>query len=64
MSLEPHAIPMVKAIIRRSSLEEAVAFAAKALASPDEDETARLIEVAMMPKFAADLQAFMPAADA
>jgi phosphotransferase system enzyme I (PtsI) len=64
LSLEAHAIPMVKAIIRRSSLAEAVAFAAEALASPDEEETARLIERAMTPRFAADLGAFMPAADA
>jgi phosphoenolpyruvate-protein phosphotransferase (PTS system enzyme I) len=64
LSLEPHAIPMVKAIIRRSSMQEAVVFAARALASPNEQETAHLIEVAMGPKFAADLEAFMPAPDA
>ena len=64
LSLEPHALPMVKAIIRRSSMEEAVALAATALASADERETARLIEAAMGPKFAADLEAFMPSPDA
>lgn len=61
LSIEPHAIPMVKAIIRRSSMEEAVAFAASALASASEQETARLIQVAMGPKFALDLQTFAPA---
>jgi phosphotransferase system enzyme I (PtsI) len=62
LSMEPHAIPMVKAIIRRSSIEEAVAFAASALASPSEQETAHLIEVAMGPKFAAELEAFVSTA--
>jgi phosphotransferase system enzyme I (PtsI) len=64
LSMEPHAIPMMKAIICRSSIEEATAFAARALASPSEHETARLIEAAMAPKFAADLEAFLPAPDA
>jgi len=64
LSLEPHAIPMVKSIIRRSSMEEAVAFAARALASPNEQETAHLIETALGPRFAADLEAFRPALDA
>jgi len=64
LSMEPHAIPMVKAIIRRSSIEEARAFAARALASPNEHETARLVEAAMAPKFAADLEAFLHASDA
>jgi phosphotransferase system enzyme I (PtsI) len=63
-SLEPHAIPMVKAIIRRSSIEEAVAFATQALACPNEQETAHLIKAAMGPKFAADLEAFMPEGEA
>jgi phosphotransferase system enzyme I (PtsI) len=63
LSMEPHAIPMVKAIIRRSSMEEAVAFAAKALASPSEQETSHLIETAMGPKFATDLQSFVPLPD-
>jgi phosphotransferase system enzyme I (PtsI) len=64
LSMEPHAIPMVKAIIRRSSMEESVAFAARAMASRSEEETAHLIEVAMAPKFASDLEAFLPAPDA
>ena len=64
LSMEPHAIPMVKAIIRRSSIEKAVACAEKALDSPNEQETAHLIEVAMGPEFAADLEAFVPATDA
>lgn len=64
LSMEPHAIPMVKSIIRRSSMGEAVAFAAKALESPSELDTAHLVEAAMRPKFAADLEAFLPAPDA
>lgn len=64
LSMEPHAIPMMKAIIRRSSIEEATAFAAQALASPSEQETARLIEAAMAPRFGAELEAFLPAPDA
>jgi len=58
LSMEPHAIPMVKAIIRKSSLEEAVALAESALASPSEEETARLIESAMGDRFAFELQTF------
>jgi len=64
LSMEPHAIPMVKTIIRRSSMEEALALAANALASPSEQETAHLIEAAMRPKFAADLQSSVPLPDA
>jgi len=64
LSMEPHAIPMVKAIIRRSSMAEAVALTAKALVSPSEQETASLIEVAMGPQFAAELDAFVPASRA
>jgi phosphotransferase system enzyme I (PtsI) len=63
LSMEPHAIPAVKAIIRGSSMEEAQALATKALASPNEQETARLIEAAMRPKFAAELEALLPATD-
>ena len=64
LSMEPLAIPMVKSIIRRSSMKEALALAAKALASPTEQDTAHLIEAAMGPKFGADLQSFVPLADA
>jgi phosphotransferase system enzyme I (PtsI) len=64
LSMEPHALPMVKSIIRRSSLADAVAFAAAALASPSEQETARLIQAALGVEFAADLEAFPPAVDA
>lgn len=60
LSMPPHAIPLMKAIIRRSSMQEAVAFAAQALASPGEDETARLIEAAMGPRFATEFAAFVP----
>ena len=64
LSMEPHAIPMVKSIIRRSSLADAVAFAARALASPSGDETAHMIQTAMGPRFASDLESFLPANDA
>ena len=64
LSMDPHSIPMVKAIIRRSSLADAQALAAAALKSGSEQETARLIQDAMGPQFAADLEAFMPAQDA
>jgi len=63
LSMEPHAIPAVKAIIRASSLQDAAAFAIRALASPDEQETARLIEQTIAPRFAADLETFMPPSD-
>jgi phosphotransferase system enzyme I (PtsI) len=52
-SMEPRAIPAVKAIIRRTSLDEARAFAVTALASPDEEQTARFIEAAMESRFGA-----------
>jgi phosphotransferase system enzyme I (PtsI) len=55
LSMEPGAIPVVKAIIRRSSMDEARAIAAKALSSPDEERTCGLIEAAMQSRFGADL---------
>ena len=58
LSMDPHSIPMVKAIIRRSSLADAQALAAAALKSGSEQETTRLIQDAMGPQFAADLEAF------
>jgi phosphotransferase system enzyme I (PtsI) len=64
LSMAPHAIPMVKAIIRRSSLADAQALAAAALKSGSEQETALLIQQAMGAQFAADLEAFLPAAEA
>lgn len=60
LSMEAHAIPAVKAIIRRSSMAEAQALAVKALASPDEKATAHLIRAAMGPRFAADFEALQP----
>jgi phosphotransferase system enzyme I (PtsI) len=63
LSMEPHAIPAVKALIRRASMREAEALATEALASPDERETARLIRSAMGPKLAAEFEAFLPAHD-
>jgi phosphocarrier protein FPr len=64
LSMDPHSIPMVKAIIRRSSLADAEALATAALKSASEQETTRLIRDAMGSQFAADLEAFLPAADA
>jgi phosphotransferase system enzyme I (PtsI) len=64
LSMDPHAIPMVKSIIRRSSLADAEALATAALKSGSEQETARLIQDAMGSQFAADLEAFLPAEDA
>ncbi|MFL5305809.1 MAG: phosphoenolpyruvate--protein phosphotransferase [Polyangia bacterium] len=64
LSMDPHSIPMVKAIIRRSSLADAQALATAALKSGSEQETTRLIREAMGSQFAADLEAFLPAADA
>jgi len=63
LSMEAHAIPAVKAVIRRSSMAEAQALAAQALASPDEHETARLLRTAMCPRFAADFDALQPDAE-
>ena len=60
LSMEAHAIPAVKAIIRRSSMAEAQALAVKALASPDEKATAHVIRAAMGPRFAADFEALQP----
>ena len=64
LSMDPHSIPMVKAIIRRSSLADAEALASAALKSGSQQETTRLIHEAMGPQFAADLEAFLPGADA
>jgi phosphotransferase system enzyme I (PtsI) len=64
LSMDPHSIPMVKAIIRRSSVADAEALATAALKSASEQETTRLIQDAMGSQFAADLEAFLPAAEA
>jgi len=64
LSMDPHSIPMVKAIIRRSSLADAEALATAALKSASEHDTTRLIQQAMGSQFAADLEAFLPADDA
>lgn len=56
LSMEPHAIPIVKAIVRRSSMADAEALAIKALASPDEQETASLIDAAMASTFDGELE--------
>jgi phosphoenolpyruvate-protein phosphotransferase (PTS system enzyme I) len=64
LSMDPHSIPMVKAIIRRSSLADAEALAVAALKSASEQETTRLVQDAMGPQFADDLEAFLPAGDA
>jgi phosphotransferase system enzyme I (PtsI) len=61
LSMEPHAIPAVKAVIRRSSMAEAEVLARKALASSNERETAGLIEAAMGQRFGDQLGAFVPA---
>jgi len=57
LSMEAHAIPAVKAIIRRSSMAEAEVLAKQALAAPNEQEAARLIRAAMGPRFAAEFEA-------
>jgi phosphotransferase system enzyme I (PtsI) len=63
LSMEPHAIPMVKAIIRRTSLADAEALAKAALGSASEHETLRLIQAAMGSQFAAELEAFLPSSN-
>jgi phosphotransferase system enzyme I (PtsI) len=63
LSMEPHAIPAVKAIIRRASMKDAEALAAKALASASEEETALLIKNAMGADFAADTDDLPPPGD-
>jgi hypothetical protein len=55
---------MVKAIIRRSAMVDAEALATAALQSGSEQETARLVRAAMGSQFGADLETFLPAADA
>lgn len=63
LSMEANAISAVKAIIRRSSMEEAKALAMRALASPNERETARLIREVMGPRFGADFVALLATGD-
>ena len=61
LSMDPHAIPAVRAIIRRSSMAEAEALAGQALASASEQETARLIETTMGQRFGAAFEPLPPA---
>jgi phosphotransferase system enzyme I (PtsI) len=64
LSMDPHSIPMVKAIIRRASIADAEALAASVLKSESEQEIARLIQDAMGSQFPADLEESSPVADA
>ena len=64
LSMDPRSIPMVKSIIRRSSMADAVAFTAEAMTLSSEGDIARLVRRAMGPAFEGDLESFLPAPEA
>ena len=59
LSMDSHCIPVVKSIIRRSSLAEAVAFSAEALTLRSEGEVTSLAERTLRLRFGAELD-FLP----
>jgi phosphoenolpyruvate-protein kinase (PTS system EI component) len=61
LSMDRDRIPLVKAIVRGSSLAEAEAFVREALAMDDEDEVAELLRSRLEDRFATEIDGFIPA---
>jgi phosphotransferase system enzyme I (PtsI) len=63
LSMDPDRIPLVKAVVRGSSLVEAEALAADALALGSEVEVEELVRNRLGDRFAAELDGFLPRAE-
>ncbi len=61
LSMDRDRIPLVKAVVRGSSLAEAEAFVREALAMDDEDEVAELLRSRLEDRFATEIDGFIPA---
>lgn len=64
LSMDRDRIPLVKAIVRGSSVSEAEAFVREALAMEDEDEVAERLRSRLEDRFAAEIDGFIPASAA
>jgi phosphotransferase system enzyme I (PtsI) len=60
LSMDPDRIPLVKAVVRGSSLAEAETLAADALALESEIEVCELVRNRLGDRFAAELEGFLP----
>jgi hypothetical protein len=58
--MDPDRLPLVKAIVRGSSIAEAQALAREALLLEDEVEVADLVTRTLGGRFATELEGFMP----
>jgi len=64
LSMDPDRIPLVKAVVRGSSLVEAEELTARALQLESEGETVDLVRSAIAGRFPDELEGFVPAATA
>ena len=64
LSMDPDRIPLVKAVVRGSSLVEAEALAAQALALDSEVEIGALVRSSLGERFAAEIEGWSPPTDA
>jgi phosphoenolpyruvate-protein kinase (PTS system EI component) len=60
--MDPDRIPLVKAVVRGSSLVEAEELTARALQLESENETVDLVRSAIAGRFPDELEGFVPAA--
>jgi phosphotransferase system enzyme I (PtsI) len=60
LSMDPDRIPLVKAVVRGSSLVEAEALATDALALENEIDVRELVRIRLGDRFAAELEGFLP----
>lgn len=61
LSMDRDRIPLVKAVVRGSSIAEAEDFVREVLAMEDENEVAELLRTRLDGRFGPDLEAFIPA---
>jgi len=60
LSMDPDRIPLVKSVVRRSSLAEAKSLAARALELESEVDTVALVRQAIADRFPDELEGFVP----
>lgn len=60
VSMDRDRIPLVKAVVRGSSVEEAEAFVGEAMAMEDENEIAELLRSRLEHRFSAEIEGFGP----
>ena len=60
LSMDRDRIPLVKAVVRGSSLDEMEAFVGEALAMEDENDIAELLRSRLEGRFATEIEGFIP----